>query len=41
MTWGLIFDLATSALSAPGARASAAVLVTSAVPGRKLDAAQL
>jgi hypothetical protein len=36
MTWGLVFDLATNALSAPGARASAAVLVTSAVPGRKL-----
>jgi hypothetical protein len=36
MTWGLVFDLATMALSAPGARASAAVLVTSAVPGRKL-----
>lgn len=36
MTWGLIFDLATQGLGAPGARASAAVLVTSAVPGRKL-----
>jgi hypothetical protein len=36
MTWGLIFDLATQGLGAPGARASAAVLVTSAIPGRKL-----
>ena len=35
-TWGLVFDLATSALQAPGARASAAVLLTSAAPGRKL-----
>jgi hypothetical protein len=35
-TWGLVFDLATSVLEAPGARASAAVLVTSAAPGRKL-----
>jgi hypothetical protein len=34
--WGLVFDLATSVLGAPGARASAAVLVTSAVRGRKL-----
>jgi hypothetical protein len=36
MTWGLVFDLATMALAAPGARVSGAVLVTSAVPGRKL-----
>jgi hypothetical protein len=36
MTWGLLFDLATTVLAAPGARASAAVLVTAAVPGRKL-----
>jgi hypothetical protein len=36
MTWGLIFDLATASLTAPGSRANAAVLVTSAVPGRKL-----
>ncbi len=35
MNWGLVFDLAANALSAPGARASAAVLVPSAVPGRK------
>jgi hypothetical protein len=37
MTWGLIFDLATTALTAPGSRTSAAVLVTSAMPGRKLS----
>jgi hypothetical protein len=37
MTWGLVFDLATASLTAPGSRASAAVLVTSAVPGRKLS----
>ncbi len=37
MTWGLIFDLATTSLTAPGSRTSAAVLVTSAVPGRKLE----
>jgi hypothetical protein len=37
MTWGLVFDLATAALAAPGSRASAAVLVTSAVPGRKVS----
>jgi hypothetical protein len=36
MTWGLMFDLATASLTAPGSRASAAYLVTSAVPGRKL-----
>jgi hypothetical protein len=36
MTWGLVFDLATMALKAPGARTSKAVLVASAVPGRKL-----
>jgi hypothetical protein len=36
MNWGLLFDLGTSALAAPGARASAAVLVGAAVPGRKL-----
>jgi len=36
MNWGLLFDLGTSALTAPGARASAAVLVGAAVPGRKL-----
>jgi hypothetical protein len=36
MTWGLLFDLATSALQAPGSRANAAVFVANAVPGRKL-----
>lgn len=36
MTWGLVFDLGTSALQAPGSRASSAVLVSTAVPGRKL-----
>jgi hypothetical protein len=36
MTWGLVFDLATMALTAPGARATRAVLVTTAVPGHKL-----
>ncbi|MGH7438434.1 MAG: hypothetical protein ACRENE_22340, partial [Polyangiaceae bacterium] len=35
MTWGLVFDLATMSLTAPGSRATAAYLVTSAVPGRK------
>jgi len=37
MTWGLVFDLATTSLQARGARTSQAVLVTSAVPGRKLE----
>jgi hypothetical protein len=36
MTWGLVFDLATGVLASPGSRASAAVLVTSAMPGKKL-----
>jgi hypothetical protein len=36
LTWGSVFDLATSVLQAPGARANAAVLVTNAVRGRKL-----
>jgi hypothetical protein len=36
MTWGLVFDLATNALQAPGSRANAAVLLRTAVPGRKL-----
>jgi hypothetical protein len=36
LTWGSVFDLATAVLQAPGARASAAVLVTNAVRGRKL-----
>jgi hypothetical protein len=35
-TWGLVFDLARMSLEMPGARASHAVLVTSAVPGRKV-----
>jgi hypothetical protein len=36
MTWGLVFDLATMTLTAPGSRANTAYLVTSAVPGRKV-----
>jgi hypothetical protein len=36
LSWGLVFDLATMSLQGSGPRASAAVLVTSAVPGRKL-----
>jgi len=36
LTWGLVFDLGTMAFRAPGARTSKAVLVTTAVPGRKL-----
>ncbi len=36
MTWGLVFDLGTSALGAPGARADRAALLTAAVPGKKL-----
>jgi hypothetical protein len=36
MNWGLVFDLGTSALTAPGARASSVVLLPAAVPGRKL-----
>ncbi len=36
MTWGLVFDLATTVLGAPGSRANSAVLVTSAAPGHKL-----
>jgi hypothetical protein len=35
-TWGLVFDLATMSLQAPGSRTSAVVLVTNAVPGRKV-----
>jgi hypothetical protein len=35
LTWGLVFDLGTSALGAPGARASAAVLMRDANLGRK------
>jgi hypothetical protein len=37
MTWGLVFDLATSALQTPGARSSAAILVTTATPGRRVE----
>ncbi len=37
MTWGLVFDLATSALQIRGARASAAILVTRATPGRPVE----
>jgi hypothetical protein len=36
MPWGLVFDLATAGLQASGTHPSTAVLVTSAVPGRKL-----
>jgi hypothetical protein len=36
MTWGLVFDLATMSLTAPGSRANTAYLVTMAVPGRKV-----
>jgi hypothetical protein len=36
LTWGLVFDLATMSAQAPGTRIHSAVLVTSAVPGRKL-----
>ncbi len=36
LTWGLVFDLATGALTAPGSHVSAAVLVPDGVPGRKL-----
>jgi hypothetical protein len=36
LTWGLVFDLATGALAAPGSHVSTAVLVPDAVPGRKL-----
>jgi hypothetical protein len=36
LPWGLVFDLATSVLGAPGARANAAILVTSAARGRKI-----
>lgn len=36
MTWGLVFDLATTVLGSPGLRANAAVLVTTAAPGHKL-----
>jgi hypothetical protein len=36
MTWGLVFDLATNALSAPGSRASMVALVPAATPGKRL-----
>jgi hypothetical protein len=36
LTWGLVFDLATSVLGSPGARASTATLVTNAAAGRKV-----
>lgn len=36
MSWGLVFDLAMSALHQPWTRASAALLVTGATPGRRL-----
>jgi hypothetical protein len=37
MTWGLVFDLATSVLQTPGARSSAAIVVTTATPGRRVE----
>lgn len=36
MTWGLVFDLATTVLKAPGSRASSAILITNATPGHKV-----
>jgi hypothetical protein len=36
MSWGLVFDLATTVLGSPGSRANAAVLITTATPGHKL-----
>jgi hypothetical protein len=36
MPWGLVFDLATAGVQASGTHPSTAVLVTNAVPGRKL-----
>jgi len=36
MPWGLVFDLATAGIQASGVHPSTAVLVTHAVPGRKL-----
>ena len=38
MSWGLVFDLATAGTQAAGTHPSTAVLVTNAVPGRKLVA---
>jgi hypothetical protein len=37
MTWGLVFDLGRAALHAPWTRTSSAVLVTAAIPGRRLS----
>ncbi len=36
MTWGLVFDLATTVLGSPGSRANAAILIPGATPGHKL-----
>lgn len=36
MTWGLVFDLANNTLTAPGARASAVVLLDNPAPGKKV-----
>ena len=36
LTWGLVFDLATTAIGSPGVTASSGALVGAAVPGRKL-----
>jgi hypothetical protein len=36
MTWGLVFDLATDALSAPGSRASMVALLPAATPGKRI-----
>jgi hypothetical protein len=36
MSWGLVFDLATAGVQASGTHPTTAVLVTDAVPGRKL-----
>lgn len=36
MTWGLVFDLAMTALHQPWTRTSAAILVTGATPGHKV-----
>lgn len=36
MSWGLVFDLATNALFAPGSRANTVMLLPTATPGKKL-----
>ena len=36
LTWGLVFDLARSAMEATGTRIQTAVLDNAAVPGRKI-----